>query len=123
MTEDAELERAILDLLASRREVYPLHIMADLRRRHPGLRVQRTRAVLERLFAERRVARLWHRYLLASDVEAVRARWLERIQKQAACIDADPAAPGASAAARASVAQWDGWRILTGDGPGECVRP
>lgn len=97
--------------------------MADLQRRHPGLRVRRTRAVLERLFAERRVARLWHRYLLAGDVEAVRARWLERIQHQAARIDADPAAPGASAAARALVAQWDGWRIQTGGGSGEGARP
>lgn len=109
------LERSILDLLATRREIYPSHIVGELRRRDRGLPVERTRKVLERLFVERRVARLWHRYILARDVEAVRAKWLAMIDRQAARIDADPADPSASQDARDIVSRWDGWRVEEAD--------
>ena len=107
-SDDVRLEQAILDLLATHREIYLSPMIQALRRRHPDLRVERTRAVLERLLSERRIARLWHRYLLARDVEVVRATWLERIDRQAAGIDADPAAPQASRDARAFLTRWDG---------------
>lgn len=110
-SDDVRLEQAILDLLAAQREIYLSPMIQALRRRHPGLRVERTRAVLERLFSERRIAQLWHRYLLARDVEVVRATWLERIDRQAAGIDADPAAPQASRDAREFLTRWDGWCV------------
>ncbi|MFV1920943.1 hypothetical protein VPH46_16155 [Sphingomonas sp. MJ1 (PH-R8)] len=67
------------------------------------------RAALERLLTERRIARLWHRYLLARDVDAVRAKWLEAIDRQATCIDADLAGPHASLDAREFLTRWDGY--------------
>lgn len=116
-SDDVRLEQAILDLLAAQREIYLSPMIQELRRRHPGLRVERTRAVLERLFSERRIAQLWHRYLLARDVEVVRATWLERIDRQAAGIDADPAAPQASRDAREFLMRWDGWCVNGRDLP------
>jgi len=109
--EETCLERAILDLLAGEPESYPSHIVGALRRRDTDLPLERTRGVLERLFVERRVARLWHRYLLARDVDAVRGKWLAMIDRQAERIDADPADPDALHDARDLITRWDGWRI------------
>lgn len=65
--------------------------------------------MLERLFAERRVARLWHRYMLPDAVEAVRARWLAMIKLQGARLDADLDDPHAWGEARRLLRAWDGW--------------
>jgi hypothetical protein len=108
-TDETGLERAILDLLATCRELYPSQLAAALQRRDAGLPLDRARDVLDRLFAERRVARLWHRYLLPGDVEQVRATWLEKIDRHAARIDAAPADPASSRCARDLVIRWDGW--------------
>lgn len=105
------IEDAILDLLATRREIYPSHMVGELQRLNPGLPLELTHDVLERLFAERRVARLWHRYILPHDVDAVRAKWLAMIERQAKRIDADPFDAAMSRDARDLVTRWDGWRV------------
>ena len=46
--DETMIERAILDLLKTRREIYPSHIVGELRRSHAGLPLDRTRDVLER---------------------------------------------------------------------------
>ncbi|MFV0624402.1 hypothetical protein ACBY01_10380 [Sphingomonas sp. ac-8] len=109
--DETKLERAILALLADRRELYPSQIIGALRRHDAGLPLHHARAVLERLIAERRVARLWHRYLLPRDVEEVRATWLAMIDRQAARLDADLATTGAADEARALLTGWDGWQL------------
>ena len=109
--DETPLEHAILDLLATRREIYPTHIIGELQRRHPSLPLERTCDVMERLFTERRVARLWHRYILACHVEAVRAKWLATIDRQANRIDADPLARAMFHDARDFVMRWDGWHL------------
>lgn len=111
MIDETQLEHAILDLLTTRREIYPSHMIGELRRCDPALPVERTRDVLERLFAERRVARLWHRYILPGDVDLVRGKWLAMIDRQAERIDADPAGPATSHDARALIMRWDGWQL------------
>ena len=109
--DETMIERAILDLLKTRREIYPSHIIGEFRRSHAGLPLDRTRDVLERLFIERRVARLWHRYMLPADVEAVRAKWLGLIERQAERIDAVAVDPATSRDARDLVMRWDGWSM------------
>lgn len=109
--DETSLELAIFDLLADRPESYPLHIVGALRQHDPSLPLERTGDVLERLFVERRIARLWHRYLLTRDIEVVRSKWLATIERQAAGIDADPGDPNASHHARDLIMRWDGWHI------------
>ena len=77
--DDAAVETAILDMLAERAERYPAHLVSDMRRRGFKLPPVRVRTTLDRLFADRRVARLWHRYLLPEAVSEVRTRWLSML--------------------------------------------
>ena len=95
-----DIETAILTLLAERPELYPRQIAAALAARDVG--PPAVTATLERLRRQRRVARLWHRYLLPDDVAAVSGRWLAGI---GAAMADDPGA----AAARAALVAWDGW--------------
>lgn len=109
------IELAILGILAERTEIYPSHLVGELRRRAPGLPPGEVRPVLERLWQERRVARLWHRYMLPDRVEAVRSRWLAMIERQREKLEAADTSPDAYAQGRATLIAWDGWRV--GDGP------
>lgn len=109
------LARAILDLLGEGSELYPSTIAGQVRRRHPGLDPAGVRPMLERLFAERRVARLWHRYLLPGDVPAVREKWLAMIDRQRDRLTQDLADGHAWQHARALLLGWDGWRLAEDD--------
>jgi hypothetical protein len=100
--EDQLVELAILGVLAERTEIYPVHLVAELRRRAPLLPPERIRPVLQRLWQERRVARLWHRYLLPDRVPEVRRQWL-------AMIDRPRTQTAAYQAGRAILHAWDGW--------------
>lgn len=113
-TEDLLVELAILGVLAERTEIYPSHLVGELRRRAPMLPAARIRPVLELLWQERRVARLWHRYLLPDRIPAVRARWLATIDRLRS--DAGPHASDADGFAngRAILTAWDGWRVGAG---------
>ena len=104
---DAPLEMAILALLDIRAEMYPAHLVTALRRRDPGLAIERTRIVLDQLFAERRVARLWHRYMLPRDIEKVRAIWLDGIARYDTALH-DIADPDGT---QRLILGWDGWHI------------
>lgn len=106
---DASLETAILALLDIRPEIYPAHLVIALRRRDPGLAIERMRLVLDRLLAERRVARLWHRYLLPRDIAKVRAIWLAGIARHQTALR-DGADPDG---AQRLILSWDGWNIDT----------
>lgn len=108
--EEARLDAVILAMLDRERELYPSQMFAVLRRDHGDLPLLRTRAVLARLFAERRVARLWQRYLLPRDIEAVRADWLARIDRHSALLDAMED-DEASDDARDMVRRWTGWGV------------
>lgn len=108
---DAVIETAILDLLAEREEIYPSFLVDELRGRHPALPPQAIRRVLERLWFERRVARLWHRYMLARDVDAVRTKWLATIDCRRAETERMDARPDAFAESCAILKGWDGWVI------------
>ena len=108
--EEARMDAVILAMLDRERELYPSQMFAVLRRDHRDLPLRRTRAVLARLFAERRVARLWQRYLLPRDIEAVRADWLARIDRHAALLDAMED-DEASDDARDMVRRWMGWGV------------
>lgn len=109
-SDDLRLERAILALLEHEREVYPSHMIGLLRAQDATLPFARTRDVLERLFAERRVARLWHRYMLARDVDAVRAKWLDMITLHGAQLNSTMDA-GAASDGHAMLTSWDGWQL------------
>lgn len=108
--DDLRLETAILALLERTSEVYPSHMIGLLRAQDATLPVARTRDVLERLFVQRRVARLWHRYLLARDVDAVRAKWLGMIERHGAELESSMDA-GASRYGHMVLTSWDGWRL------------
>lgn len=105
--DDVTVERAILALLAERSEIYPAQLAGELRRRVPTLATERVPVVLDRLWRERRVARLWHRYLLPDRVDAVRARWLAAVEQRR---DARDRIDPAYAAGHALLCAWDGWR-------------
>ncbi|RZM34851.1 MAG: hypothetical protein EOP67_14870 [Sphingomonas sp.] len=107
MAEDVRLELAILDLLKTRREVYPTHLIDALRERDAGLRVRGLGDVLEKLFREQRVARLWHRYMLPHDVGAVRRKWLAAIDDRIGGPETDTG--DAVAIGRRLLERWDGW--------------
>ena len=107
--DDAAVEVAILELLAERAELYPSHLIGELHRRTPGLAPARVRPVLDRLFAERRVARLWHRYLLPEAVAGVRAHWLARLESRADRLASDRGDPHAVNPTRAALRSWNGW--------------
>ena len=109
--DETPLERAILDLLADRREVYPSHLVGALRKQDATLPLHHTRHVLERLFCERRVARLWHRYMLPRDVGRVRGEWLAMIDRQSSRLISDLDDQGATSVARHVLASWDGWSL------------
>ena len=109
--DETPLERAILDLLADRREVYPSHLVGALRKRNATLPLHHTRDVLERLFCERRVARLWHRYMLPRDVVCVREEWLAMIARQGSRLVRDLNDRTAATDARRVLASWDGWSL------------
>lgn len=105
---DVLVELAILGVLAERTEIYPSHLVGELRRRAPTLPSERVRSVLERLWEQRRVARLWHRYLLPDRVDGVRAKWLEMVDRRRDDLDAlDPG----YAESHAILTAWDGWRV------------
>lgn len=108
---DAAIETAILDLLAERVEIYPSFLIGELRRRHPALPDEAIRPVLERLWFERRVARLWHRYMLPRDVDAVRAKWLTTIERRRADFERMDPRPEAYDESRAILQAWDGWTV------------
>lgn len=112
---DSMVELAILGILAERTEIYPSHLIGELRRRGPELPPAEVRPVLERLWQERRVARLWHRYMLPDRVEAVRSRWLAMIERQREKLEAADTSPDAYAQGRATLMAWDGWCV--GDAP------
>lgn len=63
--------------------IYPPQMAGELKPRQADISIVRMHDVLEHLFAEHRVARLWHRYLLPSDVRKVRTKWLDRLQRHA----------------------------------------
>jgi hypothetical protein len=107
VVEDIRLERAILDLLETRREIYPTHLAGALRERDAALPVHGLGGALEKLFREQRVARLWHRYMLPDDVGAVRRKWLAAIDDRIGGIDADTG--DAVANGRRLLEGWDGW--------------
>ena len=109
--DNRKLEQTILDLLATRPEIYPSQMAGELERRHAGLSLARMHDVLEHLFAERRVARLWHRYLLPSDVRDVRSKWLDRLQRQTDRLGATSTYPAIFQTARDIVTHWDGWSV------------
>ena len=109
--DDQLVELAILGILAERSEVYPPYLVSELRRRAPMLRVELVGPVLERLWRERRVARLWHRYLLPDRVPTVRARWLSMIEHSRTSRAAREAAGAAYDDGQALLQTWDGWRI------------
>lgn len=109
--DDTAIEAAILALLGERTEIYPSHIVGALRRTHPALPAARVRPALERMFAERRVARLWHRYLPPEAVGRVRAQWLAMLERQAGRLARDTGDPHAVREARAILEGWDGWRF------------
>jgi hypothetical protein len=108
------LELAILGVLAERTEIYPSHLVGELRRRAPALPAARVRPMLEELWQQRRVARLWHRYLLPDRVEAVRAQWLTMVDRRRADYDALDDLPDAYARGRAILLAWDGWHVDDG---------
>lgn len=105
---DRLVARAILGVLADRTELYPSELVGDLRRRAPDLPPERVRPVLARLFAERQVARLWHRYLLPGDVARVRAAWLAMLRAQRHKF---VGLETRYEATRDRITRWDGWRI------------
>lgn len=111
-SDDRLVEFAILAILSERRELYPLTLRRELRRRVPHLAEAPLRPVLERMWRERRVARLWHRYLLPGDVPAVRACWLAALERQRAAFEQAHGDLRAWTHARALLFRWDGW---TGD--------
>ncbi|WP_066780436.1 hypothetical protein [Sphingomonas sp. CCH5-D11] len=105
------IELAILGVLAERTEVYPSHLVGELRRRLPCVAGEEVRPVLERLWREKRVARLWHRYLLPDRVPAVRKRWLEMIDRRREDLEALESNENGYVEGRAALLGWDGWRV------------
>ncbi|WP_375271340.1 hypothetical protein [Sphingomonas sp.] len=106
------IELAILGVLAERTEIYPSHLIGELRRRAPSVPPERVSRVLVRLWEERRVARLWHRYLLPDQVGAVRARWLAMVECHRDELNTlDPGYAGCHAILTA----WDGWRAAAAE--------
>jgi hypothetical protein len=91
--DDSLIELAILGVLAERREIYPSFLAGELRRRAPLLPTTRIRPVLEQLWADRRVARLWHRYMLPVDVPGVRDKWLAMIERRRSDLESMENAP------------------------------
>jgi hypothetical protein len=108
---DMETETAILSLLTERVEIYPAFMIGELRRLHPHLSPERIRQVLERLWTERRVARLWHRYMLPGDVDAVRTKWLSTLSRNRAEFERMDPSEGAYEDGIAILNAWDGWSI------------
>jgi hypothetical protein len=108
---DMDIESAILSLLSERVEIYPAFMIGELRRLHPHLPPERIRLVLERLWTERRVARLWHRYMLPGDVDAVRAKWLSTLGRRRAEFERMDPSDGAYEDGIAILNAWDGWTI------------
>jgi hypothetical protein len=102
---------AILGVLAERTEIYPSHLVGELRRRLPSVPGAEVRPVLERLWNERRVARLWHRYLLPDRVPAVREKWLEMIDRRRDDLEALETNENGYSEGRAILLAWDGWRV------------
>ncbi|MEI5689073.1 MULTISPECIES: hypothetical protein [Sphingomonas] len=113
--DNRQLEQAILDLLATRPEIYPAQMVGELKPRHAGISLARMHDVLECLFAEHRVARLWHRYLLPSDVRKVRTKWLDRLQPYADQLGATGTYFAMFQTARDIVTHWDGWSVEARD--------
>ncbi|WP_076744872.1 hypothetical protein [Sphingomonas jeddahensis] len=112
---DALTELAILGVLAERTEIYPSHLVGELRRRAPSVPAEAIRPALERLWRDRRVARLWHRYLLPDRVPAVRAKWLAMIDRRRADLEALDTHEDGYAEGRAVLLAWDGWRVGNGE--------
>lgn len=113
--EDMLVELAILGVLAERTEIYPSSLVGELRRRAPLLPAVRVRPVLERLWQERRVARLWHRYLLPDRVPAVRSQWLEMIDRRRLDLEELEDVSDGYSSGRAIITAWDGWRMGSAD--------
>lgn len=105
------IELAILGVLAERTEIYPSHLVGELRRRVPAIAGGQVRPVLERLWRERRVARLWHRYMLPCRVPSVRDKWLEMIDRRRDDLEALETNENGYAEGRAILLAWDGWRV------------
>lgn len=108
-SDDLLIELAILGVLAEQCEIYPSFLIGELRRRAPGLAEGRIRPVLERLWTERRVARIWHRYLLPRDVPRVRDKWLAMIDRKRPDFEATDGDLSGWRASRAILTRWDGW--------------
>ena len=108
-TGDIRLECAVLELLETRPEIYPAHLGTALRDQDAALAIHGLGDVLEKLFREQRVARLWHRYMLPGDVGAVRRKWLAAIDRRTAGHDEDTDA--AVADGRLLLQGWDGWTL------------
>jgi hypothetical protein len=109
---EGEVERAVLALLDAEPELYPSQVAARL---GDDASPDGLRPLLGRLLAERRVARLWHRYLLADAVDAVRTRWLSTIDAHCDRLRGDGGDPGTCARARHLVEGWDGWQFADGE--------
>jgi hypothetical protein len=109
--DDPLIELAILGVLAERTEIYPSHLVGELRRRAPGIPPAGVRVVLERLWEQRRVARLWHRYMLPGQVATVRDKWLAMIERRRGDYEALEASLNAYEDGRAILLAWDGWRV------------
>lgn len=114
MTDDDRLASAILDALDSERELYPADLIELMLARYADLPLDRTAVVLDRLFADRRVARLWHRYLLPRDVETVRATWLANIKHYGSRLSANLDDHASTGDAWQMVRDWDGWQLGNG---------
>lgn len=109
VAENIRLERAILNLLETQCEIYPAHLAGALRERDAALPVHGLGGVLEKLFREQRVARLWHRYMLPDDVGAVRRKWLAAIDDRTG--EPDAGTGDAVARGRRLLESWNGWSL------------
>lgn len=115
LMDDTLIDLAVLGVLAERTEIYPSHLVGELRRRAPSVPPEAIRPALERLWRDRRVARLWHRYLLPDRVPAVRAKWLEMIDRRRADLEALDTNEDGYTEGRAMLLAWDGWRVGNGE--------
>ena len=96
-------------------ENYPSFLVGKLRRRHPTLPPGKIRTVLERLWFERCVARMWHRFVSTRDVDVVRAKWFATIDCRPAGFERIDARPDAFEESRAILNSYDGWVIKAGE--------
>lgn len=96
MVDETCLAHANFDLRADLSDGGPPHTVGALRQLDRHLPLERARDTLERLCARRRLARLWHRYLLTNDITAECCKWRAAFERQTARIDAHASRSNAS---------------------------